>query len=184
MSFDLGVWYPQKRISSREATELYVRLCDGDSGDAMPHPAIDAFYAELTTKHPEIDTVPEEKIDDHDYCPWSCKLDYSPSYVIMSCVWSKATYVHRLVKGLARKHGLAVYDPQSEEVIYPDGSAGAKGGASRFSLWILGVFALLSAGIFAYAGRASSSGTTAIFYAFAGLCVLMGVACLRQGWKR
>jgi hypothetical protein len=118
MSFDLGVWYPHKRIRNEEATELYVRLCGGDTRGAVPHPAIDAFYAELTARHPEIDTIPEGKIDDHDYCPWSCKLDYSPSHVIMTCVWSKATHVHQLVQGLARKHGLALYDPQSEEVIY------------------------------------------------------------------
>jgi hypothetical protein len=61
MSFDLGVWYPQKRIRNEEATELYVRLCDGDTSGVAAHPAIDAFYAELTARHPEIDTIPEGK---------------------------------------------------------------------------------------------------------------------------
>ncbi len=143
MSFDLGVWFPQKRIRNEEAKEFYVRLCDGDTSGVVPHPAIDAFYAELTAKHPEIDTIPEGKIDDHDYCPWSCNLDYSPSHVIMSCVWSKATHVHQLVQGLARKHGLVLYDPQGEEVIYPDASGGANANTSRTSSWILGVFAVL-----------------------------------------
>ena len=69
MSFDLGVWYPQKRIGNEQARELYVRLCDSDTSGVVPHPAIDTFYAELTAKHPEIDTIPEERIDDHDYCP-------------------------------------------------------------------------------------------------------------------
>jgi len=31
MSFDLGVWYPQKRIGNTEARELYARLCDNDN---------------------------------------------------------------------------------------------------------------------------------------------------------
>jgi hypothetical protein len=83
---------------------------------------VDAFYAELTARHPEIDTIPEDKIDDHDYCPWSCALDHSPGHVVIPCVWSKAAYVHQLVQELARKHGLAMYDPQSEVVTYPDGS--------------------------------------------------------------
>ena len=61
MSFDLGVWYPQRRISNEEARDLYVRLCDGDTSSVVPHSAIDAFYGELTAKHPEIDTIPEEK---------------------------------------------------------------------------------------------------------------------------
>lgn len=165
----------------RRSDEKYVRLCDGDTTGVVPHPAIDTFYAELTTKHPEIDTIPEERIDDHDYCPWSCKLDHSPGHVIMSCVWPKATYVHQLVKELARKHRLALYDPQSEEVIYPDGSTGAKAG-SRLSFWILGAFALLFAATFIYTGQVLGSGT--LFYIFAALCVVMGLTCLRQAWRR
>jgi hypothetical protein len=183
MSFDLGVWYPQQRIRNEEATELYVRLCDGDTSGVLPHPAIDAFYAELTAKHPEIDTIPKEKIDDHDYCPWSCKLDYSPSHVIMSYVWSKATHVHQFVQALAREHGLALYDPQSEEVIYPDGSKCAKANTSRTSLWILGVFALLFAAMFVYSGQDSTSREPVVFYVFAALCVLMAVLCFRQARK-
>jgi hypothetical protein len=49
MSYDLGVWYPQKQIGNEEATELYVRLCDGDTRGIVANPAVDAFYAELTT---------------------------------------------------------------------------------------------------------------------------------------
>ena len=130
MSFDLCVWYPQNRVSDREAGKLYARLCESDTSGVVPNPAIEAFYAELTARHPEIDVVPEEKIDDHDYSPWSCALDRSPGHVIMSCVWPKAEHVHQLVQDLARKHGLALYDPQSSIVIYPDGSTGtgARGG--------------------------------------------------------
>jgi hypothetical protein len=180
MSCDLGVWYPQKRIGNKEAGELYARLCDGDSSGVVPHPAIDAFYAELTAKHPEIDAIPRERIDDHDYCPWSCNIDHSPGHVIMSCVWSKAAYVGQLVQDLARKHGLAVYDPQSDVMIYPDGSAGTGEKTSPAALWILGSFALICAAIFVYSARISSSGTRQVLYVFAGLCVLMAVACFRQ----
>ena len=162
---------------------MYLRLCDGDARALAPHPSIDAFYAELTARHPEIDTIPKEKSDDHDYCPWSCKLDYSPSYVIMCCVWSKASYVHELVRVLARKHGLALYDPQSERVTYPDGSTGAETNTSRTSLSILGVFALLFAVAFVYSGQVSTSRAPLVFYVLAALCVLMAVACFRQGWR-
>ena len=30
MSFDLAVWYTEKRIANEEAGKLYLRLCDGD----------------------------------------------------------------------------------------------------------------------------------------------------------
>ncbi|HKW31885.1 MAG TPA: hypothetical protein VJN92_02695 [Candidatus Acidoferrum sp.] len=185
MSFDLAVWYPQKRIGHKEAGELYVRLCDGDTRGVVPHPAIDAFYAELTARHPEIDTIPEERIDNHDYCPWSCKLDRSPGHVIMSCVWPKATYVGHLVADLARKHGLALYDPQSDKVTCPDGSTGvsAKAGMSRGAGWVLGSFALLFAGIFVYSEKVAPSRDPLMIYALASLCLLMALFCFKQAWR-
>lgn len=179
MSFDLGVWYPERRMGNEEARELYARLCDGDTSGVVPHPAVDAFYAELTARHPEIDTVAEERIDDHDYCPWSCALDHSPGHVIMPCVWSKATNVGELVQELARKHGLAIYDPQSDVVTYPDGSTGTKA-ASRSSFWILGSFALLFAAIFVYSGQMAHSEASPTLYVFAGLCGVLALLCFRQ----
>jgi hypothetical protein len=122
MSCDFGVWFPHRRLSNREAIELYHRLCEGDISGVQPHPAVDAFYAELTAKYPEIDTVPEDRIGDYDYCPWNCALDRSPAHVIMTCVWPKADYVGRFVDEIARKHGLAVFDPQSERITSPDDS--------------------------------------------------------------
>lgn len=182
MSFDLGVRYPQQRIGNKEAGELYVRLCAGDTSGVLPHLAIDAFYTDLTGKHPEIDTIPEGKIGDYDYCPWSCKLDRSPGHVIMSCVWSKATYVDRLVQDLARKHGLAVYDPQDDEVIYPDGSTGSKG-MSRSTRWVLGFFALLFAAIFVYSEQLAPSRAPLAVYIFAVFCGLMALACFAPRWS-
>jgi hypothetical protein len=181
MSFDLFVWYPQTRISNEQAKELYVRLCDGDTSGVVPHPTLDAFYSELTARHPEVDTISVGKMDNHDFSPWSCKLDHSPSHVVMSCVWSKATYVHHFVQDLARKHGLAIYDPQSDVVTYPDGSTGTK--SSRGAQWILGSFALLFAAIFVYTGQITTSGAPIVFYVFAGLCGLMAVACFGQALR-
>ena len=120
MSCDFGVWFPHERLSDKEAGEVYARLCEGDVDAVQSHPAVEAFYEALTAIHPEIDTIPEERIDDHDYCPWSCALDRSPAHVIMPCVWSQADRVHRLVHDLGRRHGLAVFDPQSGRITYPD----------------------------------------------------------------
>ena len=83
-------------------------------------PAVDAFYEELVAKHPEIDDISDDQVDDHDLCPWSIAFDRSGGHIIMSCVWSKADYVSALHKSLATKHGLAHYDPQSEQVHYTD----------------------------------------------------------------
>jgi len=123
MSCDFGVWFPHRRLSDKQAGELYTRLCQSDTGGVQPHSAVDAFYAELTSRHPEIDTIPENRVGDFDYCPWSCEIDRSPGHLIMACVWSKAGYVRSLVHELALKHGLAVYDPQSGRITNPDSAS-------------------------------------------------------------
>jgi hypothetical protein len=120
MSYDLAVWHTSSRLTNEEAGKLYHKLCAGETSGVTAHPGIERFHAELTAKHPEIDDVPEERIDDTDYCPWSCAFDRSPGHVIMPCVWSKADYVADLILTLARKHGLAVYNPQSGTIHYPD----------------------------------------------------------------
>ncbi|MDD4888759.1 MAG: hypothetical protein PHU85_02420 [Phycisphaerae bacterium] len=125
MSFDLAVWHPSRRMTNREALEVYKRLCAGDRSGVEDSPAVDSFYKELVAIHPEIDDVPDDKIDDSDYCPWSVAHDRSPGHVVMCCVWSKAEYCAALIERLARKHGLAMFDPQGSIIVYPD--AGANG---------------------------------------------------------
>jgi hypothetical protein len=121
MSCDFGVWYPDRRLTDAEAGERYVRLCESQvEGEVVEHPSVQAFYAELTSLHPEIDDIPEDRVDDTDYCPWSIAMDRSDGHLIMACVWSRADYVGGLLRDLARKHGLALYDPQQGRIFYPD----------------------------------------------------------------
>jgi hypothetical protein len=123
MSCDHAVWFPHKRLSNAEAGALYLALCDGDTSVVQAHPAVDAFYEELVAKHPQIDDISDDQVDDHDLCPWSIAFDRSPGHLIMCCVWSKADYVGALLKSLAAKHDLALYDPQSESIHYPSSRA-------------------------------------------------------------
>lgn len=120
MSCDHSVWFPHRRLSNAEAGVLHSALCEGDTSGIQDHPAVDAFYEELVAKHPEIDDISDDQVDDHDFCPWSIAFDRSGGHIVMCCVWSKADYVSALLKSLATKHGLALYDPQSEQVHYPD----------------------------------------------------------------
>jgi hypothetical protein len=116
MSFDLGIWHSPRNLTHEEAGELYAALCESKADSVKPHSSVDAFYDELTARYPEIDTVPDDRIDDHDYCPWSCALDRSPGHVIMPCVWSQAENVNQFVHALAAKHQLVVYDPQQGQM--------------------------------------------------------------------
>lgn len=126
MSCDFAVWYPHQRLSTKAAREFYTRLCEGDAGGVRANAAVDAFYEELTSIHPEIDAGPNDETESGGDGPWSCALDRSPGHVIVPCVWSKGDYVTMLVHDLARKHGLAVYDPQSDRITYPDGDPAAE----------------------------------------------------------
>jgi len=119
MSCDHALWFPHRRLSDEEAGALYHRLCEGHVSEVTPSSSVDAFYSELTAKHPEIDDVPEARIDDKEFCPWSIAFDRSPGHLIICCVWSRADYVGGLLRELAKKYGLALYDPQAERIFYP-----------------------------------------------------------------
>jgi hypothetical protein len=119
MSFDLAVWkHDDDNIlpSDLEAGRIYVQLCNVEAGGGRVTPAIQEFYLELTRRYPEIDTAPEEEVDN---CPWSVRLNRSGHHVIMSAVWSRAEEITSFVLGLAKKYGLILFDPQRDQILWP-----------------------------------------------------------------
>ncbi len=120
MSFDLGIWYSERALTDKEAADTYVRLCQEWPYLQGENPSVAAFYDELTKRWPEIDTVPDERIDDNDFCPWSCALNHSGVAVVMACVWSMADEVSEFVGNLAKKHRLVLFDPQEDKVYLPE----------------------------------------------------------------
>jgi len=119
MSYDLAIWFPNQILSDEQAYQQYRKLCDEDISGLTSHPSIGRFYLELYKIHPEVDDVPDDKIGDFDFCPWSVEHDLSDRHLMLSCVWSHANHVHDLILGLARKYGLAVFDPQLLNIHYP-----------------------------------------------------------------
>ncbi|HEV8146058.1 MAG TPA: hypothetical protein VGP79_06750 [Bryobacteraceae bacterium] len=128
MSFDLGVWQGDTALSDKEAAKLYVELCEGKR-IPTEHPAVEAFYRELCSIYPEIDTLPADEVDN---CPWSIAHDRSGSHVLMCMVWSRAEDVAAVVMDLAVKHGLICFDPQATKVYLPPN---LKPKRVRFRLW-------------------------------------------------
>ncbi len=120
MSCDYGVWYSEAPLTTEEATTIYVALCEQWPFLQGENEAVRTFYRELTGHWPEIDTVPDEKIDDHEYCPWSCEISHSGMAVVTACVWPMGGKVGTYMKDLATKHKLVFYDPQSERVTLPE----------------------------------------------------------------
>jgi hypothetical protein len=119
MSYDLAIWFPNQILSDEQAYQQYRKLCDEDISGLTSHPSIGRFYLELYKIHPEVDDVPDDKIGDFDFCPWSVEHDLSDRHLMLSCAWSHAKYVHDLILELAKKHGLAVFDPQLIKIHYP-----------------------------------------------------------------
>jgi hypothetical protein len=130
VSFDLAVWYSDKVLSVKESGELYVKLCEQTWIPTEDHPAVQAFYDELCLAYPEIDTLPEDKVDD---CPWSCAHDRSGWHVLVAISYGERTAaVAQLVVDLAEKNGLLCYDPQGPDVYLPPQLKPKK---SRFRFW-------------------------------------------------
>ncbi len=117
MSCDLAVWHYDRRLSEKEALQRYTTLSEDPASLAGKSEAVDAFYAELTAKYPEINAAPEPP---EGISPWSCPIDKTGSALVMAFVWPRANEVSDFVIALAKKHGLVVNDPQSERTIYPD----------------------------------------------------------------
>jgi hypothetical protein len=109
MSCDFAIWYPAKRLTDEQAGALYERLCEGDTAGVAPHPAVEGFYRELTSKYPERDEA----------SVWSMPIERSSGHVLVSSVPTSAKEVESFVRALARKHGLSVYDPESGTVTHP-----------------------------------------------------------------
>jgi hypothetical protein len=126
MSCDYGVWYSDTPPTKEEAAKIYVALCEQWPFLQGENHGVRAFYNELTGRWPELDTVPEEKIDDKDYCPWSCAISHSGMAVVTPCVWSMAGKVGSSIEELARKYKLVFFDPQSERVVLPEHLKGVR----------------------------------------------------------
>ena len=118
MSFDLAVMSLAKSIALDEAASIYAELCDGNYEILGPSEKIDAFYSELISRYPDIDSYSDDEVDE---CPWSVEIDVSDGAVLVCMVWSRVEEVAPHVIKLAAKHDLSCYDPQNEK-LYPSPS--------------------------------------------------------------
>jgi hypothetical protein len=114
MRWDCAVWHSNSVKNREDAEMLYIKLCGGNTSLIGPTQRIQDFYEELTAKHPEIDDISEEEIDNVDLCPWSSTFDKSEGHIIMSCIIIKHEYINELVQDLAKKYELSFYEPQNK----------------------------------------------------------------------
>jgi len=116
MSYDLGVFYTERPLTDEQAGERYTAYCEEqDLGPFIePSPRVAAFVRELTDDYPQIDDVPEEDLE---ACPWSIAFDISEGHVLMSMTYFWAPDMSDVITGLADKHGLVCFNPQSGKIL-------------------------------------------------------------------
>jgi hypothetical protein len=127
MSFYLGVWSSPAAISDNEAAARYASLNGEKSVEPEFDPHVYAFYCRLTTLYPEVELVPEDKLN---ACPWACGIDITGDHVIMAIQPEQSETVLSQVLALAAQDELVCFDPQAGKVHLPPhlrtaGSVGA-----------------------------------------------------------
>jgi hypothetical protein len=112
------VWAFKAPIPASEEAFLALleRFDAGDETVFEASPAVSAFLDELLTRHPPLEQLPEDKIDES---VWSMTPARSDRLLTLDCVWPEAERMAEEILQLARKHGLALMDPQSGQVVRP-----------------------------------------------------------------
>ena len=121
MSFDLAVWHSTHAPSIEEAGEIYAALCEGEAipvaAGVSGSSAVAAFLAALDTQFPNLDTLPDELVDDS---PWASGFDASDRHVLLNFRWGEASDpAIAATVALAQAHGLVLFDPQGPQVHVP-----------------------------------------------------------------
>jgi hypothetical protein len=119
VSFDLGFWWERHSVSPAEAARKYGALVAGDTGIADEHPALEAFYAELTIRFPDLS---EENFESS---PWAAPLYKTSECVIVSISHQRKLDTCAYLLGLASRGGVTCFDPQSGKVHVPKGEGSA-----------------------------------------------------------
>jgi|SRR6185437_6834205 len=120
MTFDLGVWHSDRALDDAAAAAVYLAICEGTpiagDGALSSSPRVAAFMAALAERYPDLDSIPEEAVDDS---PWSSGFEYSDSHSIFNIRWSRAESMLAEISALATEHSLVLYDPQEGRVHNP-----------------------------------------------------------------
>jgi hypothetical protein len=118
------VWKCLTPISDEEAAHQY-RLLREVGSESRFDAEVYAFYSRLIGLYPEIDTLPEEELDDS---PWASSMEVSDSHVIMAIVPEQSEKVIPRVLALAEENGLVCFDPQASRVYLPPHLVAKQGG--------------------------------------------------------
>jgi len=113
----LAAWRSGSAVSDKDAAKQYAALLDGKAVPQSWDAAVYRFLTQLTELYPDIESLPEEQVDDS---PWACSLEVSDAHVIMALRFDCYASVFPAIMQLASHHGLVCFDPQNFKVHLPE----------------------------------------------------------------
>jgi hypothetical protein len=121
VSYDLYVWRETTAITATRAAAKLNELDENNELDEddvtrfEAHAAVAAFYADLLTRFPALESVPDDTLETLGV--WSVTPEASDRLISMSIGWRHVAEVAPTVRTLAGEHGLICYDPQDDVVV-------------------------------------------------------------------
>lgn len=109
----------QQRFSEAEA-----RFAVGDAEFPEANPAtprLQAFLTDLEARWPDLDS-PRASWKDS---PWASGFFVDDGSIVLNIQWPRAQEVARYVSELTERHGLQLFDPQTERVVLPSRLGGS-----------------------------------------------------------
>lgn len=117
MSIDLVILPAQPGMTPGTVHEGFDRLEEGESYPfGEPSPALMDCYESIIAVYPRMDSIDDEAID---HSVWSEDPEYIDGFIQMAFRLDMPTDTFDTIREFAHRNGLALWDPQSEELDLP-----------------------------------------------------------------
>ena len=119
MSYTIGLLIEEPSLNDRIAFEEFNSLSDASHIDEQPHPTFVALHAELTSRFPCICDLPDDKVDDGVWSDGPLINNFGARQAVVGVMFSHVEAVLPFIIHVSRKHGITVFDWQTETVHRP-----------------------------------------------------------------
>ncbi len=128
MSFDLIVFHAEEPLTPEAIMERFSEVEERLAADdaefpqpSPPTPRLQAFLTDLEARWPDLDSPRASRKDS----PWASGFFVDDGSIVLNIQWPRAQEVARYVNELTERHGLQLFDPQTERVVLPSRLGGS-----------------------------------------------------------
>jgi hypothetical protein len=119
VSYTIGLLIEPASSDDATAFKQFNALADASAPNEQPHPTFVAVHAELTARFPCICDLPDDQIDDGVWSDGPLINNFGAGQAVIGFVFSHVETVLPFVIEVARKHGVTVFDWQTETIHRP-----------------------------------------------------------------